>query len=53
MFIVQAAVLFVLTFTAPFKTAGLITIIFRKRAGWPRRFLSENRLPPEEAEINT
>ncbi|ATX84558.1 MULTISPECIES: MFS transporter [Bacillus amyloliquefaciens group] len=28
MFIVQAAVLFVLTFTAPFKTAGLITIIF-------------------------
>lgn len=27
MFIVQAAVLFVLTFTAPFKTAGLITII--------------------------
>ncbi len=28
MFIVQVAVLFVLTFTAPFKTAGLITIIF-------------------------
>jgi predicted MFS family arabinose efflux permease len=28
MFIVQAIVLFVLTFTAPFKAAGLITIIF-------------------------
>ncbi|MFC7440994.1 MFS transporter [Laceyella putida] len=28
MFIIQAVVLFVLTFTAPFKTAGLITIIF-------------------------
>ncbi|MBT2574134.1 MFS transporter [Bacillus sp. ISL-51] len=28
MFIIQAAVLLALTFTAPFKTAGLITIIF-------------------------
>ena len=28
MFFIQAIILFVLTFTAPFKVAGLITIIF-------------------------
>ena len=28
MFLIQAIILFVLTFTAPFKVAGLITIIF-------------------------